>query len=266
MKFFVGGCLMCKKLMSLMCFLALVSTSFGIEVANFGESGNGLDGFIVEWGITASVDTIGATSGSGSLKIVSTSGWYQGSMDKTLTAQQVAAITSGTATSVAIDMTRFASDWTLPVLPPEGGPYVGDNGQTMWVPESRLFCSVSIGAQNADGDWNYYGGGQEATMLGGSWYPSTLDPAHWPWLNGVQYVDADGTSTELFDLAPVIAGLNGLIANGFDQNIGMDMRLIINAPGYTGSTTYYLDNIQLIPEPATMTLLGLGLALLRRKH
>jgi hypothetical protein len=38
-------------------------------------------------------------------------------------------------------------------------------------------------------------------------------------------------------------------------------------PGWSGKETTYIDNVKIVPEPATMTLLGLGaLALIRRKR
>ena len=38
-------------------------------------------------------------------------------------------------------------------------------------------------------------------------------------------------------------------------------------PGWAGKETVYIDNVKFVPEPATMTLLGLGaLALIRRKR
>jgi len=239
---------MCRKLIvTVILSLAAISTAGVI-----GNWEGTMDGWVVEWGETTSFSSIGATLGSSSLKVVpSWTEWYVGSMDRVLTADEMNLITSGTADEFQLDVTRFAADWT----PGAWG---------WWTPESRLFLSVSFGLQNDDDEWYYYGAGQE--VLGAAWYPSSIAPDHLPWRNGLQYADPDGTMTAIWSLDSIKAAWDNAIANGFYRNGGMDIRIVCNIPDYYQGATYYLDNARLVPEPATMTLIGLGLALLRRKR
>ncbi|OHB48068.1 MAG: hypothetical protein A2Y10_17305 [Planctomycetes bacterium GWF2_41_51] len=269
---------MCKKLVSIICVLALTSMGFAEVIGNFGESGNGLDGWTDESGSESvlSISTTGATIGSGALRVqVQGPAWYNHIGDKVLSADQMGKIMDGTYTAFTVDVTRFAAEgWTT-----------SDAGWGWWTPESRLFFSLSATAYNEYGQEGSYGGGQE--KFGAEWYPSTLNyrslenpdlliaPGMLP--DGVD-PDPDGTLTASWDLAAEVAGIQAALINaGFiyadpDGNAlglaGMDIRLIANVTCWNGPgmSTYYLDNAQLIPEPATMTLLALGLALLRRKH
>lgn len=266
---------MCKKLMVTL-VLALAALSYAEVIGNFGEGAGGLDGWTNESGSesTLGVSATGATIGSTALKVqVQGAAWYNHIADKVLTADQMAKVMDGTYDKFTLDVTRFAAEgWTT-----------SDAGWGWWTPESRLFFSLSATAYNEFGQQGSYGGGQE--KFGAFWYPSTLNagdtltaPGMLPWRNGQQYADADGTLVASWDLAVEVAGIQNALANqGFiyadpDGNAlglaGMDIRLIANVTCWNGPgpCTYYIDNAQLIPEPATMTLIGLGLALLRRKH
>jgi len=243
---------MYKKFLVLALMLGLVSTSYGGVIGDW--EGGSMDGWVVEWGETTEFSATGATLGSGALKVMpSWTEWYVGAMDRVLTASEVSLVSSRTATDFKLDVSRFAADWA-------------QDGWGWWTPESRIFFSLSFGLQNDDDEWYYWGAGQEA--LGGAWYPSSLDPAHLPWRGGVQYADPDGVMTVAWSLAIAQDAWDAAIANGYYRNGGMDIRLICNIPDYVApGAAYYLDNARLVPEPATMALLGLGgLAMIRRKR
>lgn len=81
-----------------------------------------------------------------------------------------------------------------------------------------------------------------------------------PWLG----VALDG-STATLEFALDAATQAG-IANGANNSSWANLGLMINGPG--ANVTYYVDNIQIIPEPATMGLVGIfggGLLFIRRR-
>jgi hypothetical protein len=140
---------------------------------------------------------------------------------------QVAAI-SGNPTGAQLDAGLTTMEMDVTVV---GADWSGDNGFQFGL----VINSGGTGWQQADvGSW-YWGGGTGAT-------------------------GADFTEHLTWNFSSLMTGPSGgwaqiiLYQNSYSHD------------GSMGSAIYYIDNLQLTPEPATMALLGLGgLALIRRK-
>ena len=233
-----------KKLIFVICVLALASISFAEVIGNWEQT---MDDWADLGGTTLSYSP-GGTLDNYSLRVVAPATSFAPIISKILTTDQINKIVDGTYTEFTLDVIRWASDWM-----PDG---------SLWTPESRLLFSLSATAFDFEGYQMNYGVGQE--RFGAEWYPSSIPEGHLP--PGMTEPDPDGPMTASWDLAVDAEGIRALIDAGYIYDMTVDIRLLANSLGYMSPVTYYLDNAQLVPEPATLVLLSLGLAMLRRKH
>jgi hypothetical protein len=216
-----------KKILTLMCVLAMASLSFGdVLIGNF--EGDGLD--YVSWtntdpaDVVTTIGTTGATLGSQALEIdMINGGWGSFVTGFAIlgTDAQAALASSGT---VRLDALPVAG-WE----PPENGGWPGG--------------------------W----GGIELVIQGGGMAWGTM-----PAVTGLNIWDPSAQTLEW----QLTQAQMDLVAAATDW---LNFELLISTGDNDGSHpqmgTAYIDNVRIVPEPATLVMLGLGalLSLKRRK-
>jgi hypothetical protein len=237
---------MYKNLSCIVLALLWVSTSYGVVIGNW-ENGS-YDGWI-DWGQgQAKIETIGApkytfsttgaTLGSSAIKMSLGGGWQQ---NLSISLGDIGKLDAFMANTVfAIDITYNSADWDPTVT----------------------YAQIYQLSMNNNGyGWHDVGGAAAPTGANGVVFTDTLNPAS-PGVIPLVNPGTPGTiltGTWYYDYSGVLGQFTLPETDPYIQ--------IVIATNSDKAGAYYFDNARLIPEPMTMSLLGLGgLALLRRKR
>jgi len=248
-----------KLLISFVCVLtlALAATTYAADAPLLiGDWQQSFDHWSLLWGDTVGnymfgFSAVGATLNDRALKFVETGGdWSNGMFLKLQGYSNQDVDIFGTAVdmeawfsancqydALAIDVTRLAKDWI-----PTGA-----------APRSELCMIFNWGANGITG-WDFIGTGGPHPGVPGS-QSSTWDGL------------ANDTRTVVYDLSAAKANWKAAFDLASDPSSWCELVLLPWNADYLDPKTYYFDNARLIPESATIALLGLGgLSLIRRKR
>jgi len=209
--------------------LGLVSSSFGILVGDFED---GLDdGWWNEGTSSAPVTPTGATLGSWSMRSERSDGGWGTTIGANFLGNAPVINALATVGKVQVDVTTFAEDW------PAGYGTIG----------LVVACGENV-----------------------NWTQTYWDAMDWQdlVLGTTQTFTFTLVADAMTALAEATGWANLAFVNWTDPTESYwDEILQEEVITYQGGAVLYFDNIQIIPEPATLVLLGLGgLSLIRRKR
>ena len=247
---------MYRKLFLFALVLGMASVSYGtVDPISNWEAANKPDGWkICTWGTQGDTTltfgaTVGVTLGVGSAKTVKTMNHLD--TGGTTWGWNIAYASYNTGGTGGTTSAVFKSDFWNAIH--------ADNDFLQF---DVTYDPISMTSNANDKFFNSHAYLQVGTTAGGQVNVQWEKLAAW-----------DGLNRQTFhvklDTTPMMDGLDALIGSSTQINWIQMMIGWQAGPGWGGQGTVYYDNVKMeeIPEPATMTLLGLGaLALIRRKR
>jgi hypothetical protein len=247
---------MSRKITYCLLVLAMASVANATPFT-FGTWNDANNGYI-DWGTSGTpsittlmpskydYSTIGVTNGTKSLKMTK-SGWNQNlavrSYESPLAGypnQIIVAFLDSANHNLAIDVTFVQSEWV---------PASGSNG----------YAQIQMTIQGTGISWTLGSMGMPDMDTGNPGYPGGWDGVNFPGTTTrTMYWNIDFLKDGNLDNGEY----TGTTTSGY-----INFVMTTNCGNFSQYGSYYFDNMRIVPEPATMGLLGLGaLALIRRKR